>query len=109
VFARVDVEDGGQDGAAVDRDGFYWCAVFANACLLRFDPTGRLERRVELPVRYPTTPAFGGSALDTIHVTSASWPLSPAERQRHSQEGNLFALAAPVPGLPARGWRQKRD
>ena len=47
-------------------------------------------------MRYPTMPAFGGSALDTIYVTSASWPLSPPERQRHPQEGNLFALAAPL-------------
>lgn len=105
VFARVDASDGGPDGAAVDRDGFYWCAVFANACLLRFDPAGKLERRVELPVRYPTMPAFGGPALDTIFVTSATWPLPPEERPRHPAEGNLFALPAPVPGLPARRWR----
>ena len=46
VFAHVDVEDemGGPDGATVDRDGFYWCAVFANGCLLRFDPDGKLAR-----------------------------------------------------------------
>lgn len=103
VFARLDVQDGGPDGAAVDRDGFYWCAVFANACLLRFDPAGKLERRVALPVRYPTMPAFGGDALDTIFVTSACWPL-PAEQRGNTQEGNLFALPAPVPGLPARRW-----
>jgi sugar lactone lactonase YvrE len=105
VFARVDVQDGGPDGAAVDSDGFYWCAVFANACLLRFDPSGKLERRVELPVRYPTMPAFGGPELDTIYITSATWPLSAAERERNPREGGLFAMPAPVPGLPTRRWR----
>ena len=105
VFARLDVKDGGPDGAAVDRDGFYWCAVFANGCLMRFDPAGRLERRVEMPVRYPTMPAFGGDDLGTIFITSACWPLSPAEREHHPQEGNLFAMPAPVPGLPARRWK----
>ena len=106
VFARLDVQDGGPDGAAVDRDGFYWCAVFANGCLLRFDPSGQLERRVDLPVRYPTMPAFGGPGLNTIFVTSANWPLSPDKRAA-TQEGNLFALPAPVPGLPARRWQPR--
>lgn len=104
VFARLDVQDGGPDGAAVDRDGFYWCAVFANGCLLRFDPAGKLERRIDLPVRYPTMPTFGDEGLDTIFVTSACWPLAPDQRG-NTQEGNLFALPAPVPGLPARRWR----
>lgn len=103
VFARVE-EGGGQggpDGAAVDRDGFYWCAVFGGGCLLRFDPGGALERRVAMPVQYPTMPAFGGEGLGIVFVTSANWPLSEEERRLRPDEGNLFAFEAPVPGLPA--------
>jgi sugar lactone lactonase YvrE len=100
VFARVEEGDG-PDGAAVDRDGFYWCAVFGGGCLLRFDPAGRLERRVPVPARYPTMPAFGGADLGTVFVTSANNPLPPEERLRHPDEGALFAFPAPVPGLPA--------
>jgi sugar lactone lactonase YvrE len=107
VFAQLDVSDGGPDGAAVDSDGFYWCAVFANGCLLRFDPNGALERRIDLPVRYPTMPAFGGPDLKTIFVTSASWPLPAEERERNRLEGSLFALSAPAPGLPTRRWQAK--
>lgn len=107
VFARLDVADGGPDGAAVDRDGFYWCAVFANGCLMRFDPAGKLERRVDLPVRYCTMPAFGGPGLETLFVTSAAWPLPAEERARNKLEGGLFALPAPVAGLPARRWREE--
>lgn len=101
VFAKIDVEDGqgGPDGASVDSEGFYWCAVFANSALLRFDPDGRLERRVSMPVKYPTMPTFGGPDLTTIFVTSATWP-KPAEwRAERPDEGGLFALEAPVPGL----------
>lgn len=103
VFARVEEggQEGGPDGAAVDRDGFYWCAVFGGGCLLRFDPGGRLERRVAMPVQFPTMPAFGGERLDTVYVTSATWPLSEEDRRRRPEEGGLFAFAAPVPGLPA--------
>ena len=103
VFAEVEVEDtmGGPDGASVDSDGFYWCAVFANGCLLRFDPDGKLERRVRLPIKYPTMPAFGGPDLTTLYVTSAAYPFPPEERDRHPLEGGLFAMEAPAAGLPS--------
>ena len=63
-------------------------------------PPGQ-ERRVAMPVQYPTMPAFGGETLDTVFVTSASWPLPEEERRRRPQEGGLFAFAAPVPGIPS--------
>ena len=99
VFARVDEggADGGPDGATVDRDGFYLCAVFGAGCLLRFDPGGKLERRIELPVRYPTMPALGGRDLATLYVTSASFPVKEPEDDPHA--GALLALEAPCPGL----------
>ncbi len=101
VFARVEEggDDGGPDGAVVDRDGFYTCAVFGAACLLRFDPDGRLERRIELPVRYPTMPALGGPDHATLYVTSASYPYGEGARD-HPWAGGLLALEAPAPGLP---------
>lgn len=103
VFARVEEggEDGGPDGAAVDSEGFYWCAVFGGGCLLRFDPQGRLERRVAMPVRYPTMPAFGGADLGTVFVTSSSRLLSAEERRQRPDEGGLFAFSAPAPGSPS--------
>lgn len=101
VFARVEEggEDGGPDGATVDRDGFYLCAVFGAGCLLRFDPDGRLERRIRVPVRYPTMPALGGLGRATLYVTSASYPWGRA-RPEHPDAGALIALEAPAPGLP---------
>jgi sugar lactone lactonase YvrE len=102
VFAHVEEggDAGGPDGAAVDRDGFYVCAVFGAGCLLRFDPAGRLERRIALPVRYPTMPAFGGDDLATLYLTSASFPHRTGRTDRNPAAGALFALPAPVPGLP---------
>ncbi len=100
VFADLSslVGEGGPDGANVDRDGFYWCAIFGHGKLHRYDPTGRLEREVALPVRYPSMPAFGGPDRKTLFVTSAAWPV-PAQERARSPEGNLLALEAPVPGL----------
>jgi len=100
LFARIEEggDQGGPDGATVDRDGFYTCAVFGAGCLLRFDPDGGLERRIELPVRYPTMPAIGGPDLSTMYVTSASFPVK--DRREDSDAGALLALEAPAPGLP---------
>jgi sugar lactone lactonase YvrE len=84
----------------VDRDDFYWCAVFGQAFLMRLDPSGRLERRVQMPVQYPTMTAFGGAEHWSIYVTSACWPFPATERPRRPNEGTLFALEAPIPGQP---------
>ncbi len=102
VFVQLDkLPDGtGPDGASVDRDGFYWCAIYGRGCLHRYDPDGRLERTIDLPVRHPTMPAFGGPGLDVLYVTSANWQLSKTERAQHPMEGSLFAMPAPTSGLP---------
>ena len=101
VFATVAVEDsqGGPDGASVDSEGFYWACIFANGEVLRFDPDGTIERRIPMPVKYPTMLAFGGADLRTVFVTSATWPKPPEWRADHPDEGGLFTLEAPVPGL----------
>ncbi len=102
-FVRVEEcgDDGGPDGATVDSEGFYICAVFGASCLLRYDPCGRLERRIELPARYPTMPALGGPNLATLYVTSASFPVKDLQSAEHRFDGGLMSLEAPAPGLPA--------
>ncbi len=102
-FARVETRDDqhGPDGAAVDEQGFYLCAVFGEGCLLRFDPDGRLERRIAMPVQYPTMPAFGGSDLSTVYVTTSSYMIDPRERASRPLEGGLFSFEAPARGLPS--------
>ncbi|WP_434386164.1 SMP-30/gluconolactonase/LRE family protein [Melittangium boletus] len=99
VFARVE-EGTGPDGASVDAEGFLWCAIHGAGKVLRFDPQGRVEREVRMPVQYPTMPTFGGDDLRTVYVTSANHTLSPEERRQRPEEGNLFAFEAPVAGLP---------
>ena len=74
--------------------------MFGGGCLLRFDPAGRVERRIPLPVRYPTMPALGGADLRTLYVTSASFPLQGQGGTQDTLAGGLFALPAPAPGLP---------
>jgi sugar lactone lactonase YvrE len=101
VFAIVDIPGAsGPDGASVDRDGFYWVAVFGGGCVLRFDPDGKQERRVDTPCRYPTMPAFGGPGMNTLYLTSANHPVPDADKLANPQEGNLYRMTAPAPGIP---------
>jgi D-xylonolactonase len=71
VFVRVPREEGFPDGLTVDAEGFIWCAHWFGACISRYDPDGKLERRITFPAAQTSSLAFGGPDLDFIFVTSA--------------------------------------
>jgi sugar lactone lactonase YvrE len=90
---------GRPDGAAVDSEGNYWCAMFEGARLLCFAPDGTLLREIALPVRCPTMLAFGGGDLRTLYITSSG--KRPAEElQRYPLSGRLLSLRVDVAGRP---------
>ncbi|MBP6900268.1 MAG: SMP-30/gluconolactonase/LRE family protein [Burkholderiaceae bacterium] len=70
VFADTRSQGSGPDGATVDADGCLWVALVMAARLACYAPDGRLLRLLDLPVPYPSCPAFGGPALDRLYVTS---------------------------------------
>jgi sugar lactone lactonase YvrE len=73
-------------------------AAVDGACLLRFAPDGRLIDRVELPVEKPSKPAFGGTALGDLYVTSLRRNLvRPIEDQPHA--GGVFRLDVGAAGV----------
>ena len=80
------------DGATVDRDGCYWCAHVRGGEVAQYDPAGRRMRRIALPVRYPLMCTFGGPALDTLYVTSATGLVTPEEAAAQPLAGALFAI-----------------
>lgn len=101
VFFSTREIDGRCDGATVDAEGFYWCALVHGGAVARFDPKGRMDRRIELPVRHPTMCSFGGEALETLYVTSAASMVPEAERDAQPLAGALFAIRGlGVTGLP---------
>lgn len=88
------------DGLAVDNAGNLWTALWDGWCVACFSPTGEALGRVSLPVQRPTCPAFGGPNHQTLYVTTASVGLSQTEIQQGFYAGDVFAIAAPVPGPP---------
>ncbi len=91
---------GRPDGAAVDLEGNYWCAMYEGGRLLKLSPSGELLAEVTVPVRCPTMPCFGGDDLRTLFVTSASYNRPPEELAALPQSGCIIAMQVDVPGLP---------
>lgn len=87
------------DGSCVDEDGCIWNATYDGGRVVRYTPRGEVDRVVQLPVTCPTCVCLGGSDLDTLFVTSASFPLTPEQRTREPLAGGLFALRVAVKGL----------
>jgi sugar lactone lactonase YvrE len=75
IGSREDLVDcraygSGADGATVDAAGCIWVALVLAQKLACFAPDGALVRTIELPVPYPSCPAFGGDDLTTLYVTT---------------------------------------
>ncbi len=104
-FARFASQLGHPDGMAVDEEDHVWIAFWDGACLRRLDPTGRVVREIELPVRRPTCPVFGGPGLRHLYVTSASIGLDDAGLRDAPWSGGLLRLDPGVKGAPPHRFR----
>jgi sugar lactone lactonase YvrE len=91
---------GRPDGAAVDSEGNYWCAMFEGGRLLCFAPDGKQLHEVKLPLRCPTMVAFGGPDLKTLYITSASHNRKAEELARYPLTGRVLSLRVDVAGKP---------
>jgi sugar lactone lactonase YvrE len=90
-FAR-----GVPDGSAMDEVGFVWNCRYFGHCIVRFDPTGKVDRVVEMPVGNITSCVFGGDDLGTLFITTAS--VSSASDEPLA--GALLAFEPGVRGIP---------
>lgn len=91
---------GRPDGAAVDSEDAYWCAMYEGGRILRLSPSGDILREIALPVLCPTMIAFGGLDLRTLYITSARHNRSAAELARYPLSGCVLTLRVDVPGRP---------
>lgn len=89
---------GRPDGATVDSEGAYWVAMFEGGRLLRIAPDGEILRELALPLRCPTSVAFGGSDLRTLYITSASHGRSADELAKYPLSGKVLSIRADVAG-----------
>lgn len=89
---------GRPDGAAVDSEGNYWCAMFEGGRVLKLDSvTGAILDEIALPLRCPTMVAFGGEDLRTLYITSAG-KRSAEELAQLPLSGRVLSVRVDVAG-----------
>lgn len=94
-LATVEEGAGFPDGLTTDADGCVWVALWDGGALRRYTPEGRLDRTVPLPVRRPTSCAFGGPDLTDLYVTTAR-----VGQEADALAGSLLVLPGAGQGLP---------
>jgi sugar lactone lactonase YvrE len=90
------VEDGFPDGLTVDAEGGVWVALWDGGAVRRYTPDGVPDRVLELPVRRPTSCAFGGADLTDLYITTARTGLAAP----HPMSGSLLVVPGAGQGLP---------
>lgn len=91
---------GGPDGACTDADGNVWIACVHGAALACLDPSGRVLEIVDLPVRRPTCPVFGGPGLRTLFVTTIGGGGNYPVFEDEPEAGRVLCLDVGRAGVP---------
>jgi sugar lactone lactonase YvrE len=98
LFKQFDLKQENQpyggrpDGAAVDAQGNYWCAMYEGGALVQLSASGDALQRILLPVSKPTMPCFGGTDLSTLYIVSA--------KSDEAAGGCVLQLPGATQGLP---------
>jgi sugar lactone lactonase YvrE len=106
VFVKVSDDQGLPDGLTVDAQGFVWSAQWYGSCVVRYDPDGKLERRIMTPAKQTSSLAFGGQDLTDIFITSAGrsepMPVMPPGYDPNSGYfgGRLYCINLGIQGKP---------
>lgn len=72
VFVDTSALQTAPDGCCFDSNGGLWMALVHAGAIARFDESGMLTDRIDLPVRHPASLCFGGPQLADIFVTTIS-------------------------------------
>lgn len=89
-----DEANGRPDGGACDLAGTYWSAGPSASRINRFSADGDVLGWVDVPLRLPTMPCFGGADMRTVFVTSLD--------SKVADEGldGVVRFRVEVPGVP---------
>jgi sugar lactone lactonase YvrE len=88
------------DGACVDANGFMWNAIFGAGRIVRYAPSGEVDRVVDLPVTNPTCVCLGGPELKTLYITTARKFLGRGTLRHEPLAGSVLSMQVDIPGLP---------
>lgn len=81
------------DGAVTDADGNVWIAHWGAGCVAGYSAHGKLIRKVDVPGRHATCPAFGGEDFTTLYCTSAREGIAEPILDQNPENGMTFMVA----------------
>ncbi len=98
---HIDLRDKGAipDGSVCDAEGFLWNAQWDGWKIVRYDPDGKEEWVIKLPVQRPTCPAFGGPDFKRLYITSAQDGLSEEALAAQPQAGKIIVIDLDIAGM----------
>jgi D-xylono/L-arabinono-1,4-lactonase len=106
VFMDVPETEGMPDGLTVDAQGYVWSAQWYGSQIVRYDPDGKVERRIQVPAAQVTCMTFGGPDWNELFITTAGedWPTRYAppgyDSSRVHLGGELYRLKLDIQGKP---------
>jgi len=99
-FVQLDPAGGEfPDGLTVDAEGCVWSAHVGKGRIVQYDPAGRPESEIQLPVTRGTSCGFGGEGLTQLFITTARETLTAEQLAREPLAGSLFVADPGVTGL----------
>lgn len=99
IFAKVSDDAGYPDGMTIDSQGYLWGCHFNGWRVTRYDPDGKIDRVIKMPIAAPTSCCLGGTDLKTLLITSAKRDVTESELRNQLQAGYVFAIDVDVPGV----------
>lgn len=96
VYLDLSAQGWSPDGAVIDADGGFCCAVWGQGAVMRFDAQGKRTHEWKVGGQHSSCPAFGGPGLSQLLVTTA---LDGIENPDAAQ-GKTYLLDAGLAGLP---------
>jgi sugar lactone lactonase YvrE len=91
VFLSTADSGGYPDGGTVDAEGYVWSANFGGGSIRRISPEGKIDRVIDLPVKWVASMTFGGENHDVLYVTTIGGEYD-GERDDSPAAGGLFAI-----------------
>ncbi|HWC79032.1 MAG TPA: SMP-30/gluconolactonase/LRE family protein [Pseudonocardiaceae bacterium] len=103
LIRSIDVSEypGGPDGMTIDAEGNLWVAFWSGGAVRCISPAGALLEELRLPVKCPTSCAFGGPDLRTLYITSAYVDLG---EERGELDGALLEVPDLTTGVATTAW-----
>jgi len=101
-FVQTHDLPGVPDGLTIDAEGFLWSMRYYGGRVVRYDPNGKIEREVHVPVPHTSSCTFAGPDLTDLFITTAWDGMNNAERKQYPQSGDLFWLKTDIKGTVRR-------